>query len=998
MHRQLPFLQGDSELCELIRNKDWSLTSLKAIVNWPEALKSATGIALNSGFPIAIYWGEDFTLLYNDAWSSIPGQKHPWALGKPGAMVWPEIWDGLKEEFESVLTMGQSYRRPDAPLYMHRYGYTEECYFDYSLSPIVGAEGNIGGVFNAVIETTYRVINERRNGIRNEFLAQAQTAKTVNSAYEKINSLLETASLDISFFALYSLDSHNALDELIISGGLNPQHISDLRLLLKNEDLQNTTHLQELDSKLTDPVQSYWPENVFEAFAMPINSGETGVKGYLILGASARKRIDGDYRQFLSAIAVNTGTIINNAFTSELNVAYQKELSLNAELFEVQHSLNDEVTATNEELRAANEELAAANEELATTIEELSEMQAQLNETLNWLGESEQRFRNLIKEATVGIILLTGPELIVDVVNDAYGKLIGRNEKELLKKPLFAIIPEAEVEFRKFIEPVLTTGVPAYLYEHPYMVFKDDAKIEGFLNIIYQPYREPDGQISGIMILCQDVSEQVKFRSQAEAIERRYQFMLNAIPQQVWTALPDGQLNYVNQVVADDFGHDNDKIVGLGWQDFIHPDDLPASLLAWQRALASGKEYLTEFRLKFANGEYVWHLSRAVPLIENGEITLWLGTNTNIEEQKQNEQRKDEFLSIASHELKTPLTGIKAFTQLMRRSTDQQRNSSYLEKSSENVHRLEKLINDLLDVTKINAGKLTYDLQPFDFSKMLKDSVESVQLTSTTHTIVLEQPDQLNFKGDRLRLEQVMNNFLSNAIKYSPGANQVIVKSRVDGEGLIVSIQDFGIGIQEQHIQRLFDRYYRIDNTAMRFEGLGLGLFISSEILKRHMGTFWIESVPGEGSTFYFRLPIKENSNTVPVANDTYFYQDAHITIAHQKENDWLEVDWTGFQTVEAVKNGGMRMLDMLEANGLHKVMNDNTNVLGTWSEASDWAGQEWFPMMERAGLRYFAWVYSPSAFSRLSAEKAVDVKVGNTIVQFFTDTESARSWLQRIV
>ncbi len=110
-----------------------------------------------------------------------------------------------------------------------------------------------------------------------------------------------------------------------------------------------------------------------------------------------------------------------------------------------------------------------------------------------------------------------------------------------------------------------------------------------------------------------------------------------------------------------------------------------------------------------------------------------------------------------------------------------------------------------------------------------------------------------------------------------------------------------------------------------------------------------------------------------------------------------MEVDWTGFQTVDAVKGGGMKMMEMLQASGFHKVMNDNTNVMGTWSEAADWAGQEWFPMMEKAGLRYFAWVYSPSAFSRLSAEKAVDVKVGNAIVQFFTDTESAREWLRSL-
>lgn len=996
MHEHLPFLQGGGQLGEMIRNKDWSTTTLNSPETWPESLRSAVAISLSSGFPIAIYWGEDFTLLYNDAWSSIPGQKHPWALGKPGAVVWPEIWDSLKEEFESVLHQGQSYRRPDAPLYMHRYGYTEECYFDYTLSPVLGLDGTVGGVFNAVIETSYRVINERRAAIRSAFLSQVHAANSISAAYNNIEVLLTTAFLDIPFYIYYNHNSASIPNEIMFSSCLNASQLTDISQMIEGNSGQEIIHLTDLDTRLSEPATFHWPEPVTEALVIPVLSAEGAIKGHLVLAASARKRIDEEYRQFLLAIVANTGTILNNAAATELAVAYQNELLLNAELHEEQQALAEEVAAANEELSASNEELTASNEELATTNEELSETQALLEETLNGLGESEQRFRNLIREASVGIILLTGKELIVEVVNEAYGKLIGRGAQELLKRPLFEIIPEAEANFRKIIEPVLQTGEPAYLYEQAYLVHKDGLPISGFLNLIYQPYREADGKITGVMILCQDVSDQVAARLQVEATERRFQFMLNAIPQQVWTADPQGQLNYVNQVVADDFGFPGPEIVGHGWQAFIHPDDLPSCLLAWQQALTSGEEYLTEFRLKFANGAYNWHLARAVPLIENGEISLWLGTNTNIEQQKRTEQRKDEFLSIASHELKTPLTGIKAFTQLMQKNTDPSRTASYIQKSTDNIHRLEKLINDLLDVTKINAGKLSYDLQPFNFSQMLKDSVESAQLT-TSHQINLEQTENLTITGDRLRLEQVINNFLSNAIKYSPDGKQVNLKSQPSGEALIVSVQDFGIGIQQQHIQRLFDRYYRIDNSSKRFEGLGLGLYISSEIIKRHRGTFWIESEPGKGSTFYFRLPLTEPQPSRPVTEENQSYQSEHITINQDNDNKWLEVDWTGFQTFDTVKAGGLKMIEMLKASGYQSVMNDNTNVIGSWSEAADWAGQEWFPMMEKAGLKYFAWVYSPSAFSRLSAEKAVEVKVGNAIVQFFTDTETAREWLSNL-
>jgi PAS domain S-box-containing protein len=223
----------------------------------------------------------------------------------------------------------------------------------------------------------------------------------------------------------------------------------------------------------------------------------------------------------------------------------------------------------------------------------------------------------------------------------------------------------------------------------------------------------------------------------------------------------------VNQVVCDDFGYNTEEIVGQGWQAFIHPGDLAGCLVQWPRSLETGAEYVVEFRLKFKDGIYRWHLARAVPFAENDEIKLWLGTNTNIELQKNNEQRKDEFLSIASHELKTPLTSIKAFNQLMKRAKEPQRFEGFIDKSAEHIYRLERLINDLLDVTRINAGKMSYNMEPFSFGQMLRDSIESMQF-AVEHEIILENVAELTYTGDHFRLEQVMNNFLTNAVKYSP--------------------------------------------------------------------------------------------------------------------------------------------------------------------------------------------------------------------------------------
>jgi hypothetical protein len=357
--------------------------------------------------------------------------------------------------------------------------------------------------------------------------------------------------------------------------------------------------------------------------------------------------------------------------------------------------------------------------------------------------------------------------------------------------------------------------------------------------------------------------------------------------------------------------------------------------------------------------------------------------------------KKDEFISIASHELKTPLTSIKAFNQLMLKTRDENRRTEFSQKVAIHVVRLQKLISDLLDVTKINAGKITYNMETFGFCEMLTTSVEGARHTAAKHEIILTTCPEIQYTGDRYRLEQVVNNFISNAIKYSPDGGKIIVEAKVEQGNIVVSVRDFGIGIAPDHLDRLFERYYRVDNTAMRFEGLGLGLFISSEILKRHHGSFWIESKLGEGSTFYFLLPLPNADENKRVIQSDTFYQDKMLTVSFDKIKGIMETDWTGYQDYETVKRGCLVMLDMLAKNKGDRIVNDNTNVLGNWSEAADWVSSTWFPMMEKAGLKYFAHVLSPSTFSQLSAKRSIDFMAGIVITQYFTDITLAREWIE---
>lgn len=232
-----------------------------------------------------------------------------------------------------------------------------------------------------------------------------------------------------------------------------------------------------------------------------------------------------------------------------------------------------------------------------------------------------------------------------------------------------------------------------------------------------------------------------------------------------------------------------------------------------------------------------------------------------LEQRAQLEQRKDDFISMASHELKTPLTSLTAYTDLLQRLLDRENNSQaghYLARMNVQLTKLTKLIADLLDISKVQAGKLVFAEEAIRIDDLVREEVGSFQPTTPRHRISIEGETDCEVCGDRDRLGQVVINLLSNAVKYSPQAEQVIVRLESSASECIVSVQDFGIGIPVGYTERIFERFYRIStNQKQHFSGLGIGLYISSEIIQHHSGRIWVESVEGVGSTFSFALPLK---------------------------------------------------------------------------------------------------------------------------------------------
>lgn len=256
--------------------------------------------------------------------------------------------------------------------------------------------------------------------------------------------------------------------------------------------------------------------------------------------------------------------------------------------------------------------------------------------------------------------------------------------------------------------------------------------------------------------------------------------------------------------------------------------------------------------------------SRIALILDN--VHLYRSALSEIEQRKKLEKQKDEFIGIASHELKTPVTSIKAYTQVLKRKFEKRgdTNSAYqLAKMDAQINKLADLIGDLLDVTKIQAGKLQFHIEEFDFDELVKEIVEIMQLTAENHDIHLQGSTHKKVYGDKERIGQVITNLISNAIKYSPHNKEIIVKMTGHADKVELCVQDFGVGIEKDKQDKIFERFYRVSGPEnMTFPGLGLGLYISSEIIKRLGGKIWVESVLGKGSSFSFMIPIEATNIT----------------------------------------------------------------------------------------------------------------------------------------
>jgi signal transduction histidine kinase len=298
----------------------------------------------------------------------------------------------------------------------------------------------------------------------------------------------------------------------------------------------------------------------------------------------------------------------------------------------------------------------------------------------------------------------------------------------------------------------------------------------------------------------------------------------------------------------------------------VHPDEQQENVRLWTKSVLTKKPFFFEHRFRNKMGEYRWFLSRAFPeLDELGNVKKWVGTSTDIDDMKRQEKQKNDFIKMANHELKTPVTTIKGYVQLlkkMRGDSDDKFLVNSLNTIENQVNKLNLLIGDLLDISRMESGNLPLNKKEFSLVGLVTETIEDIKASEQSHHInfELKHPSDIEVYADKDRITQVLNNLLTNAIKYSPTSKMVNVALFVEGKYAVVSVEDFGIGMDNEELNKIFERFYRVSgDDEETFPGFGIGLFIVKDILERHDGTIRVESKKDQGSTFYFSLPLEKN-------------------------------------------------------------------------------------------------------------------------------------------
>lgn len=528
------------------------------------------------------------------------------------------------------------------------------------------------------------------------------------------------------------------------------------------------------------------------------------------------------------------------------------------------------VTARREfiqQIKEKEEREHALNEEMAATLEELTATNDELNSSLGQLAQSRKYIRTIIEQAPVGIAMLKGPEQVIEIANPAILKIWGRKESEVVGYPHESARPELQGQpVNKWLTEVYNSGKPRINNEFTVRLLDNNGLREAIVNSIYQPIFNEDGTVSGVLIILEEITQQVLERRKNENDQQMLALAIDAGQLATFYYQPANNLFAGNALLKTWFGLSAEEYLDLSFAlEVIIPEDRERVKNAILNALAEDSDghYFVEYRIK-NNKEQKERLLQANGRVfydEKGNPASLNGTLRDITEQKKEEKRKDDFMGMVSHELKTPLTSLKGYLQLLQRmeaNAEGSKQRHMLDRSVMQVDYMNTLINGFLNVSRLDSGQMHIAKKNFDVDALFSEIEQELLLTHHSRHFIFRGYGAVQVFADRDKILQVLHNLIGNAVKYSPVSTPVTIEyTTIDNNQLKISVHDEGIGIAEDDQQRIFERYYRVkDISNPTISGFGIGLYLCKEIIELHDGTIEVESAKNKGTTFSFILPI----------------------------------------------------------------------------------------------------------------------------------------------
>jgi PAS domain S-box-containing protein len=782
-------------------------------------------LLMKSPFAFAVFKGKYMVItLANDSVKEMWGKGKD-LEGKPLFEVLPELKDSaFPSLLDNVYTTGTPFQGEELLAPVFRNGKLEDVYFNFVYQPYLEADETISGVTVIAYEVTASVIVKKALEAKHE--AEQKSLKQAEETNKRYYEMLMESPF--AFAVLKGKDMVITLANDLIK-----------EFWGKGKDVEGKTLLEVLPEIKDQP----FPKMIEKVYT-------TGIPVYA--------------NEILGKLTYN-GQLKHKYFNVVFQPYYEADYAISG-VTQIAYDVTETVLARKK------------------------------------IEESDKRYNMMLMHSPFTFAVLKGKDLVIELANDRIKEVWGLGN-DIEGKSLLEIMPDLKnTTFPALLDEVRATGIPFHGVEvQSPKSLHGDLREEYFFNFVFQPYLETDETISGITIIGNDVTEQVIAKRKIKESEKRFEIAVAAVEGILWTNNAKGEMVGEQQGWASLTGQSYEEYQGFGWAKAIHPDDAQPTIDAWNQAVSERENFIFEHSIRLKNGNWGNFSVRAIPSLNSeGLIQEWIGVHTDITQQRQTEkalqnaiheqeeakrkaeaaqlvaeeamQAKQQFLSNMSHEIRTPMNAIIGFTNVLLKSKLDKTQEEYLTAIKVSGDALLVLINDILDLAKVDSGKMTFEQIPFNLADSLSSMLQLFEIKIKEQN--LELVEQLDtaipeiILGDPIRLRQIILNLISNAVKFTEVGKitlrVALLKQDTEKITIEFTITDTGIGIHKNKLEYIFDDFEQAAyEKSYHYCGTGLGLTIAKKMIEQQGGTIHVESELGKGSAFSFQLSFaKTNQKT----------------------------------------------------------------------------------------------------------------------------------------